>query len=60
MIRPLSRREVSALVPLERRFYQRDTVAVARDLLGTVLVRRLPEGIVAIRLTEVEAYLGVA
>lgn len=51
---------MSALVPLERRFYQRDTVAVARDLLGTVLVRRLPEGIVAIRLTEVEAYLGVA
>jgi len=51
---------VARLQPLGRRFYQRDTVAVARGLLGKVLVRRLPEGIVAVRLVEVEAYLGVA
>ncbi len=50
---------MSALVPLERRFYQRETIAVARDLLGKLIVRRLPEGVVAVRLTEVEAYLGV-
>jgi DNA-3-methyladenine glycosylase len=56
---PLSRRAVARLEPLSRRFYQRDTVAVARALLGKVLVRRLPEGLVAARLTEVEAYLGV-
>ncbi len=32
---------------------------VARDLLGALLIRVLPEGLVAVRLTEVEAYLGV-
>lgn len=39
-------------------FYQRPTVEVARDLLGTMLVRRLQGELVAVRLTEVEAYLG--
>lgn len=34
-------------------------MTVARALLGKVMVRRLPEGPVAVRLTEVEAYLGV-
>jgi DNA-3-methyladenine glycosylase len=33
-------------------------LAVARDLLGAVVVRRSPEGTVAVRLTEVEAYAG--
>jgi DNA-3-methyladenine glycosylase len=44
---------------LPREFYQRETVQVARELLGKLLVRRLPEGWVAVRLMEVEAYLGV-
>lgn len=44
---------------LPRRFYQRDTELVARQLLGKLLVRQLPEGLVAVRLMEVEAYLGV-
>lgn len=39
-------------------FYQRPTAEVARDLIGTLLIRRLPEGVAAVRLTEVEAYLG--
>jgi DNA-3-methyladenine glycosylase len=56
---PLSRRDVARLEPLGRRFYQRGTVVVARALLGKVLVRHLPEGIVAVRLVEVEAYLGI-
>lgn len=47
----------SCLLP--RGFYQRDTVQVARELLGKLLVRQLPEGWVAVRLMEVEAYLGV-
>ncbi len=35
-------------------------MAVARDLLGALLVRDLPEGRVVVRVDEVEAYLGVA
>jgi DNA-3-methyladenine glycosylase len=43
---------------LERAFYDRDTVAVARDLLGKHLVRRV-RGVERIgRIVEVEAYLG--
>jgi DNA-3-methyladenine glycosylase len=44
---------------LAREFYQRSTEAVARDLLGKLLVRVGEEGTSAVRLTEVEAYLGV-
>ena len=40
-------------------FYRRDTLAVARDLLGRLLCRRLPDGTVLRgRLVEVEAYDG--
>ena len=43
---------------LPREFYDRDTIAVARDLLGKCLVHR-SGGITRIgRLVEVEAYLG--
>ena len=43
---------------LTRAFYDRDTVAVARDLLGKCLVHR-SNGTVRIgRIVEVEAYLG--
>lgn len=58
MFSTLSQREVLALDCLTPAFYQRPTVKVARDLLGAVLIRVLPEGLVAVRLTEVEAYLG--
>ena len=44
---------------LAREFYQRTTEAVARDLLGKVLVRVGEDGTAAVRVTEVEAYLGV-
>ena len=43
---------------LAREFYQRPTVDVARDLLGKLLVRRNREGTAAVRLVDVEAYLG--
>ena len=59
MEEPLSGGALAALAPLERRFYQRGTAAVARDLLGKLLIRDLPEGRVAVRLVEVEAYLGI-
>jgi len=51
---------VADLGPLSRGFYQRPTEDVARELLGKILVRGTPEGWTAIRLTEVEAYLGVS
>lgn len=59
MHKPLSRRAIARLKPLGRAFYQRSTTDVARALLGKVLVRELPEGLVAVRLFEVEAYLGI-
>lgn len=46
--------------PLPRAFFDRPVLQVAPDLLGCVLVRRLPDGVIAVRLTEVEAYAGSA
>jgi DNA-3-methyladenine glycosylase len=46
------------MAPLPRAFYERPTVAVARDLLGKVLVRRLGRRTLRARIVEVEAYLG--
>lgn len=44
--------------PLPREFFDRRVVEVAPDLLGRVLVRTTPDGPIALRLTEVEAYDG--
>ncbi len=43
---------------LGRDFFNRDTVQVARDLLGKVLVRRVDGQILSGRVTETEAYVG--
>ncbi|MFG2570365.1 DNA-3-methyladenine glycosylase [Streptomyces sp. NPDC048567] len=44
--------------PLTRDFFDRPVLEVAPDLLGRTLVRSTPEGPIALRLTEVEAYAG--
>jgi len=43
---------------LDAGFFDRDTVSVARDLLGKVLVRELGGAVRWGRIVEVEAYLG--
>ncbi len=45
---------------LNRNFYNRPTVDVARDLLGKVIVYRSPRGRLSARIVEVEAYIGQA
>lgn len=43
---------------LKRAFYDRNPVAVAKDLLGKVLIRETKEGITAGVIVEAEAYLA--
>lgn len=46
--------------PIDRGFFDRPVLEVARDLLGRVLVRSTELGAIELRLTEVEAYAGPA
>lgn len=43
---------------LPRSFYARDTVAVARDLLGKIVMHRFDGAVMTGRIVETEAYLG--
>ena len=44
---------------LDDKFYNRDTITVARKLLGAKIVRELNGSILSGMITETEAYLGV-
>jgi DNA-3-methyladenine glycosylase len=50
---------VESAKPLLRRFFDRDPRKVARELLGKLLIRRQGARIMAGRVVETEAYMGV-
>lgn len=52
------RRRLNVISPLPRDFLNRPAYVVAPALLGCVLEHQTPEGVVAVELTEVEAYAG--
>ena len=43
---------------LEKTFFNRPCLTVARELVGKILVRETPDGTIRLRITETEAYCG--
>lgn len=44
---------------LDRNFFRKDTIKLAKDLLGKVFVRKIDGKLVRSRIVETEAYLGI-
>ncbi len=55
---PSLRNPLGHLTPLKAAFFNRDPRQVARALLGKLVVRKTPSGVLAGRIVETEAYLG--
>ncbi|MGH9647725.1 MAG: DNA-3-methyladenine glycosylase [Bryobacteraceae bacterium] len=53
------RGQIAEVKPLSSAFFNRDPRRVARSLLGKLLIRKTPSGILAGRIVETEAYLGI-
>ncbi len=51
-------KQADRLDPVERVFFERPVVSLARAMIGKVLVHRSAEGLVAGRIVETEAYRG--
>jgi DNA-3-methyladenine glycosylase len=49
---------VNITKPLARSFYTRETLVVAKELLGKHIVRQMSEGDIKAKIVEVEAYRG--
>jgi DNA-3-methyladenine glycosylase len=43
---------------LQRKFFELNTVTVARELLGKILCRKIGDKVVRVKITETEAYCG--
>ena len=50
---------VQNVTPLKREFFSRETVIVAKELLGNYLVRKYANTFLIGKIIEVEAYLGI-
>ncbi|MGO9685481.1 MAG: DNA-3-methyladenine glycosylase [Beijerinckiaceae bacterium] len=55
---PSLRNPLGHVTPLKADFFNRDPRRVARALLGKLLIRKTPSGVLAGRIVETEAYLG--
>jgi len=55
----MARQNLRDACRLDRNFFSRDPVTVARELLGKLLIRREGRALLAGRVVEAEAYLGL-